>query len=501
MIVVGVKGEGVDESDLLTSRSCIIAQSGAGKSYGVAVICEQLAANNLGFCIIDTEGEYFSLKQKFDVLWVGGKEADVELSSIDLPKLAERVITEGVPLIFDVSDVTDDKKLVDDWLTALYEAASRIRRPYLLVIEEADKYIPQRGEGLSIIQEVARRGRKRGLGLMVASQRPALVNKGVLSQCNHQFIGKLTVENDLDAVKHFFDSRKNVHALTDLLPGEFFMVGFKPEETLFKFRQRETTHESITPKIKERLPVRLKELITSINTKNNGSGVKSLINKSDAELIALNNCRRKYLLIGEREKVLSVKLIYKPLIELTLKVIRKTFFNNEQLNITAYITPELLVVDNYFKKKFDLFSIKNLSSDDVRALIAILYNNARTISDVMSFTHLPERDSRKLMKKLEVDGLIMHYDWRGKQKLFKPTTKLSIPKTISLASETIETSVDVNNDYSPDETLLSHVIKSLDPKTSIVNTKVIYYPFYKAILERGEVNRELFINGVNGRVE
>ena len=92
MITVGVNGESIDEKDLLTSRSCIIAQSGAGKSYGVAVMCEQLVKNNLGFCVIDTEGEYSSLKQCFNVLWIGGENADLSVLSIDFNKLAYQVI-------------------------------------------------------------------------------------------------------------------------------------------------------------------------------------------------------------------------------------------------------------------------------------------------------------------------------------------------------------------------------------------------------------------------
>ena len=52
----------IDAQELVTGRTCIIAQSGAGKSWGIAVLCEQLLQMNIGFCIIDTEGEYASLK-------------------------------------------------------------------------------------------------------------------------------------------------------------------------------------------------------------------------------------------------------------------------------------------------------------------------------------------------------------------------------------------------------------------------------------------------------
>src|SRR3989339_922433 len=102
MISLGVKGESYNESDLLTARSCIIAQSGAGKSYGVAVICEELLARGFGFTVIDTEGEYSSLKQKFEVLTVGGSGSDLNVKGVDLSKLASRAISESIPVILDV---------------------------------------------------------------------------------------------------------------------------------------------------------------------------------------------------------------------------------------------------------------------------------------------------------------------------------------------------------------------------------------------------------------
>ena len=501
MIVIGVNGEGVDESDLLTSRTCIIAQSGAGKSYGVAVICEQLASENLGFCIIDTEGEYASLKQKYEVLWVGGESADVNVSTIDLNHLASIVIKESIPLIFDISDLPDEKVLVSDWIKALYEASTKHRNPYLLIIEEADKFVPQRGEKLSVIHEVARRGRKRGLGLLVASQRPALVSKGVLSQCNHQLIGKLTVENDLKAVNHFFSSRKELKSLPDLLPGEFFMIGFKPDESLFKFKERLTSHDSATPVIKERLPARIQEVIDSLSLKPaSGLGVKTIISKDEAEQIALDNCQKKFYLLGRKEWVESIRLFHKPLIELSLKVPRRKLLRQEFVELTSYFTNDFKVVDKDFKLMFDLSFMKELSRDQVRALIALLYEGARTVSDLKAKADLPDEEARKLLKDLLAKGFINHSEWSGREKVYKVIRNLSLPRVTSLGSDRLEASESVNEDFSFDVELLKRVIQSLDYKATIVGTKVIYYPFYKAVLKRDDVSRELLINGVNGGV-
>ncbi|MBU4124475.1 MAG: DUF853 family protein, partial [Nanoarchaeota archaeon] len=237
----------IDAQKIVTGRTCVIAQSGAGKSYLIAVLCEQFLKHNIPFCIIDTEGEYFSLREKYNILWIGGNKSDLKIENTDFKKLALKIINERIPLILDVSDVNDERKVVSDFLKELYEVADELRTPYLLMIEEADKFIPQSKESMPQIEEISRRGRKRGLGLLLASQRPALVNKNVLSQCGNQMIGKLTTENDLQAVNLFFGSRKELEELPELEPGEFFIMGDVSKKSKTKIKERETKHKGLTP--------------------------------------------------------------------------------------------------------------------------------------------------------------------------------------------------------------------------------------------------------------
>ena len=53
---------------------------------------------------------------------------------------------------------------------------------------------------MTIATTIASEGRKFGLGLMVISQRPAKIDKNVLSQCGTQIILKVTNPNDLKAI-------------------------------------------------------------------------------------------------------------------------------------------------------------------------------------------------------------------------------------------------------------------------------------------------------------
>ena len=76
--------------------------------------------------------------------------------------------------------------------------------PFMFVVEEAHNFCPERGMATTLSGEVMRtvasEGRKFGMGLMVVSQRPAKVDKNVLSQCNTQLILKVTNPNDLKAL-------------------------------------------------------------------------------------------------------------------------------------------------------------------------------------------------------------------------------------------------------------------------------------------------------------
>jgi DNA helicase HerA-like ATPase len=111
---------------------------------------------------------------------------------------ASTINMKGVPP--DVQDVVVarlTKELFDD------RKAGKIQ-PFLMVVEEAHNYCPERGFGTAvssnILRTVASEGRKFGMGLCIVSQRPAKVDKNIISQCNTNIILKVTNPNDLKAI-------------------------------------------------------------------------------------------------------------------------------------------------------------------------------------------------------------------------------------------------------------------------------------------------------------
>lgn len=224
----------------------------SGKSYTVGVLCEELCKAKVPFAIIDVEGEYSGLKEKFEAIWVGDdSRSDLRWSKkVDLKQLA-RYAPDSPPIILDLSEASRPKEKTDEFLINLYMEITKRRTPYLVIVEEADRFSPQSSnERLPIIDEIARRGRKRGLGLMLCTQRPSLVDKNILSQCSNQLIGRLVIKNDLNSVSQFFSGRDPLKALTSLKPGEFFALGgLVQEPKKVKLRIRETGHGGTTPRL------------------------------------------------------------------------------------------------------------------------------------------------------------------------------------------------------------------------------------------------------------
>lgn len=93
--------------------------------------------------------------------------------------------------------------------------------PVVMVLEEAQNYIPERTPAeesiaRAVFERIAREGRKYGLGLVVASQRPSELSRTVLSQCSSFIVHRLQNPEDL---RYFKEVVPGVYgALLDQLP-------------------------------------------------------------------------------------------------------------------------------------------------------------------------------------------------------------------------------------------------------------------------------------------
>ncbi|UZG60396.1 ATP-binding protein [Rhodococcus opacus] len=99
----------------------------------------------------------------------------------------------------------------------------RAAHPLLLVLEEAHRFIPSRqdpnGSGsrsAAIFERIAKEGRKFGLSLLLASQRPSELSETVVAQCGTVIAHRLTHEADQSLLRHA--TSLSSRALLDQLP-------------------------------------------------------------------------------------------------------------------------------------------------------------------------------------------------------------------------------------------------------------------------------------------
>ena len=191
---------------------------------------------------------------------VGQLESLLELglfSGTETP-VAE-LLRPGRAAVIDMTGILPELQsmIVSRLLTDIFEARKRrLISPGMVVIEEAHNYIPERGTGnavsTNIVRTIAAEGRKFGLGLMVISQRPARVDKNVISQCNTQIIMRVTNPNDLKALSKGLEGMTGEleEEIKRLPPGVAMLVSNEIERPItVNVRPRKSRHGGVSTQI------------------------------------------------------------------------------------------------------------------------------------------------------------------------------------------------------------------------------------------------------------
>ncbi|KAB1196475.1 MULTISPECIES: ATP-binding protein [Haloferax] len=240
--------------DILTGRGFITGKSGSGKSNTASVMIENLLSSNFPVLIVDTDGEYYGLKQEFELLHAGADhECDIQVSPEHAERLATLALEQNVPIILDVSGYLDDSaadELVTEVAKHLFAKEKRLKKPFLMLIEECHEYIPEKGgmdEAGKMLIKIGKRGRKHGLGVVGISQRPADVKKDFITQCDWLVWHRLTWRNDTKVVGRILGS-EYADAIEDMGNGEGFLVTDWSESIRrVQFHKKQTFDAGATP--------------------------------------------------------------------------------------------------------------------------------------------------------------------------------------------------------------------------------------------------------------
>jgi len=263
----------LDLQELVTGRTFLCSTSGAGKSHTCRRITEQ-AFGKAGLIIIDVEGEYASLREKFPFLIIG---RDVPLVPEAAEFLADQTLADGLSVIIDGSDINLDdatfQEFVQRFVDRFLAVETTQRKPYLIVAEEADELAPEHNFAKSLcgpaMMKLAKKGRKRGVGLIVVTQRPPSVAKGVIALCRNKAIGQLDWDPDKEVVHKFARIPEDVTArLATFERGEFYISGdFVAKPVVVHVGPIATKHVGETPEVVPPAPKELADVIAQLAEK------------------------------------------------------------------------------------------------------------------------------------------------------------------------------------------------------------------------------------------
>ena len=244
-------------SKFVRGHTAVIGKTGSGKSYTVVTIIEELLLKNLPVFIVDPHSEYCYLgahserEQKahkyYDasprsfkvnriswsadhpiqkqpttkeyyfrdrlpsrrygvqdrLSWSHFGIIDSRGKHVALPALLEK----GQATILDLKGA--EPSVVERTVTAVLTNLFTLRRrreikPFVLVLEEAHTFAPERGFGsssaLEIAMTIAKESRKFNMPAIFVTQRPQLISKTVLAMCQNWFVFKITNPLDLESV-------------------------------------------------------------------------------------------------------------------------------------------------------------------------------------------------------------------------------------------------------------------------------------------------------------
>jgi len=240
--------------ELLTGRGFVTGKSGSGKSNTASVLVENLLANNFPVLVVDTDGEYYGLKEEFELLHAGADdECDIQVSPEHAEKIASLALEGNVPIILDVSGYLDEdeaKELLLSVARHLFAKEKKLKKPFLMLVEEVHEYIPEGGgldETGKMLIKIGKRGRKHGLGIVGISQRPADVKKDYITQCDWLVWHRLTWNNDTNVVSRIIDA-EHANAVEDLGDGEaFLMTDWSESVRRVQFHRKRTFDAGATP--------------------------------------------------------------------------------------------------------------------------------------------------------------------------------------------------------------------------------------------------------------
>lgn len=185
--------------DAVTGTAAVVGMRGVGKTSTCTVLAEEMIDADAQAVIIDPTDAWYGIASSADgkgpgrEVYVFGNmrsgHADLQLEPGSGALIADVVVDEGINCVLSMRHLTpsQQREWVRDFASRLYDRKGEPehRTAVHLFIDEAKEYLPQKGSTVcaEVLTRIVTLGRSSGIGCTLITQRPALVDKDVLSQC------------------------------------------------------------------------------------------------------------------------------------------------------------------------------------------------------------------------------------------------------------------------------------------------------------------------------
>jgi DNA helicase HerA-like ATPase len=221
----------LDLEELLATRLLVQGNSGSGKSHLLRRLLEQ-SAPMVQQCVIDPEGDFVTLADKFGHVVVDAARTEAELTAI-----AGRIRQHRVSVVLDLEglDVEQQMRAAAAFLGGMFDADRDFWYPVLVVVDEAQLFAPAvagevsdeaRKTSLGAMTNLMCRGRKRGLAGVIATQRLAKLAKNVAAEASNFLMGRTFLDIDMARAADLLGmERRQAEQFRDLKRGDFVALG------------------------------------------------------------------------------------------------------------------------------------------------------------------------------------------------------------------------------------------------------------------------------------
>lgn len=293
-------GVAANLDELVEYHTAILGVTGTGKTELALDIVREAHARGVKVFCVDFTGEYRQRLANLNPVFPAPspqEAADLEAKLFDVEtgewgaKAEKKALKVGITAlrasttgqistflesgaenlaIFELGEITNTQatlRLTELYLSTImtWARGHRRARQIMIVLEEAHTIIPETGGSgfgpetnsvVSRIGQIALQGRKYGVGLLVVTQRTALVSKTILSQCNTFLTHSLIDQTSLSFLENVYSSQ-HARLIPNLSNLQFLAFGkaLRAERPVLLQRDFDPEKKKASEQLRRPLPV------------------------------------------------------------------------------------------------------------------------------------------------------------------------------------------------------------------------------------------------------